>query len=263
MLFPTSPRVIYGKNPLIGVTCQFTFPAILRIGPEVPAAFQERVRQQYPVFEETRGMNLKIRLPPQIANAPNPPIRLGNASYQFIDDNSPNGAVWTVGLNQESLSLSTSKYERWEDFKDHLIQPLQAFVDIYAPAFFTRIGLRYQDVICRSHLGIEHMSWKELLNTHIAGMFLAVEDEGDIEHKHAQAVVKLDDYRKVLIQHGSITEKESLEQCYLIDNDIYTENRTEAPNVQNVLDSLNEASGRIFRWCITDPLHQALDPHPV
>ncbi len=52
MPFPEVQRVIYRKNPLEQVICQFRFPAILRIDTETPADFQERIRNDFPQFAE-------------------------------------------------------------------------------------------------------------------------------------------------------------------------------------------------------------------
>ena len=156
MQFPDSPRVLYNKNPLMGVTCQFNFSPILQIDTEIPAAFQERIRHQYPVLQETRG----VPLPPELVSVVGAQVAFGNATYQFRDD-TPERAVWTVSLTRYALSFSTSKYNQWEEFRERLTLPLQAFVELYSPKIFTRIGLRYQNVIRRSVLGVEHIPWKE------------------------------------------------------------------------------------------------------
>ncbi len=262
MRFPASPRVIYRNNPLIGVTCQFNFPAILRIGTEVPAAFQERIRQQYPVFQESSGFSINVQLPQQIASAVNPLFRTQTPTYQFLDD-SPDSSVWTISLSQNALSMSTSHYVRWEDYRAHLHEPLQALVDVYGPSFFTRIGLRYQNIICRSAAHISNTPWRDLLNQQIVGILVTADEESEIEGATNQALIRLDEDRKVLFRHGLAVQADTQEQCYLIDNDFFTEKRTEASDARTVLDSLNEASGRIFRWCISDTLHTALEPQPV
>src|SRR5438132_1497631 len=144
MPFPDSPRVIYAKNPLIEVVCQLRFPSILRIDSELPAAFQEKIRGAYPIFRENQITDLKIDLPPEIVQLSGGAIpaswRTGKVSYDFISADEQ----WKVGLTREFIALTTAKYERWEDFKAHLEAPLQAFIELYSPAFFSRIGLRYR-----------------------------------------------------------------------------------------------------------------------
>jgi len=254
MRLPASKRVKYGKHPLIGVTCQLDFPAILRIDTEAPASFQELIRQKYPVPQERRA----ITLPPQVGNVP---IRLGDATWQFLD-NQPESEVWAVTLTNHTIALTTTEYSRWEEFTDRLAGPLKAFVDTYSPTFFVRLGLRYQNVICRSRLDLEGVPWRELFNEQIAGVFTAqeLETETDVEHTQTLAIISLGEGRKVRLQHGLVTAQEDSEQCYLIDNDIYLEGHTEIKDATDVLDSLHEASGRLFRWCISDTLNTALEP---
>lgn len=65
MLFPESERVIYDQNPLEEVICELRFPQILRIESEAPAAFQDRVRGEYPLVNKRTPLNLG--LPPEVA----------------------------------------------------------------------------------------------------------------------------------------------------------------------------------------------------
>ncbi len=133
MLLRESPRVIYGKNPLVNVTCQFNFPAILQIDTEIPSKFQERIRQQFPEYEVKRSIDLP--LPPQLANLA---MKVGNAVHLFKDDaREDDDEVWSVSLMQDSMSFSTTKYQRWEHFVEQLRTPLQALIEIYTPPYLT------------------------------------------------------------------------------------------------------------------------------
>ena len=60
MPFPEVERVIYARNPLDQVVCQLRFPPILKIDAEIPAGFQDRVREDYPNFSETSGWQLEV-----------------------------------------------------------------------------------------------------------------------------------------------------------------------------------------------------------
>lgn len=254
MPFPDSPRVIYNKNPLTEVICQLSFPAILRIDSEIPATFQSKIQHEYPIFNETHGANIKIGFPPELAQ-----VGGNRATYLF---NSADGK-WKVTLTREFMAVSTTEYKKWEDFKKHLFIAFEAFLEIYNPPFFTRIGLRYQDLIQRSKLGLNKISWGELLNSPIAGELTATEIVDRITHCVNQLTIKLDDDGGlILLNHGlaNNTEKESV---YIIDSDILTEQKTEVQNVIGKLDYFNTFSGRLFRWCISERLHESLEPQSV
>lgn len=258
MPFPDSPRVIYQKNPLTEVICQLSFPAILRIDSEVPANFQGKIQEQYPIYQEAQGANLKLNFPQELAQVVGNTLSLksGRATYQFLSADKK----WKITLTRETLSVSTVEYKRWEDFKHHLETAFNAFVEEYKPPFFTRVGLRYQDLIQRSTLGLDDVSWSELLSKPIAGELSAPEIVDRITHCINQLTIRLDDEGgMILLNHGLVSNEKS-EDLYLIDSDFLTEQKTEVQNVNERLDYFNKFSGRLFRWCISERLHDSLEP---
>jgi len=172
---------------------------------------------------------------------------------------------WRVTLTRDSIALSTSRYERWERFREHLEGPLQALIAIYAPAFFTRVGLRYQDLIQKSSLGLPATTkWSELIKPHIAGVYGVPELEASVEESSSQVLISLPEFKgKVRVNYGIVQAVEQEEKCFLIDGDYYTEERTKADAVDGILSYFNKQSGRLFRWCIEERLQKAMDPQLV
>jgi uncharacterized protein (TIGR04255 family) len=265
MPFPDSPRVIYADNPLVEVVCQLRFPPILRIDTEQPAAFQEKIRRAYPLFRENQITDLKLDLPKEIVQLSGgafPALsQARRVGYDFISADEK----WKVGLTREFIALSTTRYERWEDFKAHLIGPLQAFIEIYEPECFSRIGLRYRDLIRRSRLHLDNVPWAELLVPHIAGELCATDVVDHIFNAARMLQIRLPDNEgEVLIQHGlGLADTPEGETCYVIDCDFSLSARTEVNDAITKLDSFNRKSGRLFRWCITERLHRAMGPQPI
>jgi uncharacterized protein (TIGR04255 family) len=262
MPFPESPRILYGKNPLVEVICQLRFPPILRIDSELPAVYQERIRHQYPLFRQARTADQQLGVPKEIAH------QLGidlaqlapGASYEFVsaDEN------WTVSLTRNFLALATRRYERWEQFGDQLKGPIESLIDVYKPAFFTRIGLRYKDLIQRSVLGLDDTPWSELLQTYITGELSTSDVAPDIEEAVRLLLIRLEDERgRVRIQHGLAEETTANETCYLIDSDFFLEHRTEISDATSTLDYFNHQARRLFHWFITARLHEAMDPQDI
>ena len=263
MPFPDSPRVIYQKNPLAEVICQISFPAILKIDSELPAKYQEFLRDEYPIFAEAQSSNVKLNLVPEVAQLMGlpPSLRGGKSIYEFISQDS----LWKVTLTRESFAIQTRAYEKWEDFKAHLNIPLKALRQVYAPTFITRIGLRYQDIIKRSELELEGAEWGDLLKPQIAAELSSPDIANEIIGCMNQIKLSLgDDGSFITLNHGlETTDKSGDEVCYLIDSDFFTEQKTEVQNVIQKLDEFNRHSGRLFRWCIADKLHNALLPVPA
>src|SRR5438445_3102968 len=168
MPFPASPRVIYKKNPLDEVICQLKFPPVLRIDSELPAKFQESVRQDYPLFQDASPVIpnfLGRALPAEVGKLMNLeiPFPVAGKVYHFISADEK----WKVGLAKEFIALSTGSYVRWEEFRARMAYAISSLLKEYSPSFFVRIGLRYRDVVRRSVLGLGEIRWSELLKPHI------------------------------------------------------------------------------------------------
>ncbi len=258
MPIPEVPRVIYQKSALEEVICQLKFPSILKIGAEIPAEFQECIRQQFPLFEE-KTQNLPSDLPPQIAEVILKKIQSNDngKSYSFLTAERD----WTVSLSSAFLALSTSNYIQWEGFKGHLKSSLESFNTIYKPSFYSRLGLRYRDVIIRSKLGLAGVPWSELLKDHISGILSEPNVKDEIIQLEKEFILNLgDDVGMVRVKHFLAKIKEDDEACYVIDADFFTDAKTEPENAIEKLNQLNSYAGRLFRWCIHDKLHEAMEP---
>jgi uncharacterized protein (TIGR04255 family) len=262
MAFPETPRVIYERNPLVEVICQLRFPPILRIDSDPPAAFQDTIRDQYPNFREVQPS--VPDLPKEIVKIMGKdfPMRIGNVVYEFISSDEQ----WKISLARDFIALTAYKYERWEQFRNNLSMPLQALVNIYSPAFYTRIGLRYRDVIQRSNLGLVDKKWSELLMPHIAGELSSPNIAENVLHQKHDILIRLQEQENnglVHLQHGLGEEGESGEKIYIIDSDFYSEKKTEKENAIQILDYFNKQAARLFRWCISNSLHDAMGPRPI
>lgn len=264
MPFPESPRVIYRRNPLAEVICQVRFPPILRIDAEAPSRFQDAIRSEYPLYGE--GPALAVALPPnapaEIANLIQRlgPTRGAGKRHEFSTED----GAWQATLTRESLALKTTAYRRWEDFRGKLSTIRTALVAEYRPSFFVRIGLRYVDVIQRSSLGLEGTPWSQLLGTHIAGELSSPEIGDSIETAVREVLVRLDDRGgRVMIRHGLAVAEPAHEECFFVDSDFHTEQKTEVTDADATLDNFNRAAGLLFRWCIQGRLHNALQPEPI
>jgi uncharacterized protein (TIGR04255 family) len=261
MPFPDSPRVIYKTNPLEEVICQLKFPPILRIESEPPAGFQDQLSGDYPILEDSPVAQLN--LPPVLARllggdlSPVPQSR----DYRF----SSADGVWKVVLNREFIALSTSKYTRWDDFVARLEKALLALTSQYkSPSFFLRVGLRYRDVIRRSDFGNPDEHWANLLRPHILGELSDEGAEPNVLQAVRQTLIALPEGSgQVRLFHGLTAAAQASETCYSIDSDFFTESRTEAKDVFTVLKVFNRQAGRLFHWCITERLHNALGPEVV
>lgn len=265
MPFPEVERVIYQKNPLKQVIAQLRFPPILRIEADVPADFQDRVRSDFPRFNQ-KIESPTVEVPPELAERFPQELLLSMASamkrtnYEFV---SRDGS-WKLNLTRNFLALTCSEYTRWEDFEAKIQGPLEAFVHIYSPDSYSRIGLRYIDVIQRSVLGLDDSIWPELLHGEMTGALNSPHLSTEIEAFRSRHQIRLaDGESKVQIVAGLFDCPDGEEECFKIDSDFYNDNETAVESATEKLDFLRLRGSRLFRWAITDQLHEAMEPVPI
>jgi uncharacterized protein (TIGR04255 family) len=191
-------------------------------------------------------------------------VRIGMAgipanAYEF----SSADGNWIISLTKEWFALTCRRYTRWTEFVDHLRSPLAEFQRQYSPAFYVRAGLRYQNIIQRSALGLENEPWSALLNHDIAGVLASAELRGHVEQSSADFVVCVEGGKdRIHLQHGLGTKQTAArtEEVYILDLDIYTTERMRTEDANTRLVSFNTEAGTLFRWCIANRLHEALGP---
>ena len=257
MPFPRSDRVVYRNNPLAEVVCQLRFPAILRIEAEAPVNFQDRIRAEYPEYRSAPVF------PPELPATAVALLQGANPEspkcvHEFTN---PEGA-WSVSLARTFLALKTTQYVRWEEFRLRMQNLMTTLVGTFQPAYYSRVGLRYVDVIQRSRLNLLGRSWGDLLKPHIAAEFCEPDWADHIDQSTKQISVRLSDPGgRVLIRHGLVFAEGTNEPCYIFDADFFMDSqRTETRDAAIILERFHGSAGNLFRWCIKPTLHAALDP---
>ena len=259
-LFPDTPRVVFERNPLVEVICQIRFPPILRIATEPPASFQESIRGRYPLFEEERRVSVVQGLPKEWEEVIQAGAQQSSAGVRYIflteDQN------WRVHLTRDFLALTSMAYRRWDEFREHFDELISALLHVYTPSFYTRIGLRYRNVIRPTQLGLgDDCRWDQLLKSEIvAELGIPLIRDAVVTAKR-ELVLELTGDAKVAIRHGLIVVDETNgEQQYVIDADFFVDSRTETVDAQGYLDRFHREAGNFFRWCIDDRLYDAMQP---
>ena len=261
MPFPEAKRVLYGKNPLDQVICQMRFPPILRIDAEIPADFQERVRKHFPNYSESSEWNIEVpagvrgQIPPEVLRQAVQSSGVKNYAFSSDDGN------WKINLTRNFIALTTNRYHRWEEFKTKLKIPLDALIAVYAPGSFSRIGLRYIDVIRRSSLNLFDVAWEDLLQPYIAGILGAPQVSAHVRNFENKYEVELSDGESMVrIISRFVEDREPGEICYMIDSDFFNASKTQIESAIEKLDYFNVRGSRLIQWCITDRLHNAMEP---
>lgn len=258
MLFSDNTRYSYQSSPLIEVICQLRFPTILSIGSTEPAQFQEQVRGDFPRYAAKQEQQ-----PPRLVNGKLeqvPPI----TNYNFISAD----GVWKINLTKDFIALSTLRYSTWEDFAQKLDKVLALFIQIYQPAFFERIGLRYINAFSRKRLGLEGELWDDLINQPFIGVLSEPDVEETLVHKCALDVeMALGEDRRLKLHAGPGMlgdGKQDPEPKFILDGDFSVAGKQlPAQRIAGDLDVLHDYAVRLFNSAVTRELHDAMGPTPL
>lgn len=261
-MFSTENRCIYRANQLGEVICQLRFPEILSIGANLPVQFQEAIRDEFPQYLRRQDNSA-----PRVTGAPGH-FTLENqpavTNYQFTSAD----GIWRVNLTSRFISLTCSRYTCWEDFAKKLDKPLAAFIQIYKPAYFERVGLRYLNFISRSALGLVGTPFSQLLAPCYLGP-LALEgiNEPSVSRCSLDTELAIRGGCRVKLHAGPGLVKRNGQQDqevkFIFDQDLYMPGQVPVNLSAGALQTLHSQAFAIFRGAITDTLHDALDPESV
>ena len=255
-MLSNKPRCRYGTNQLVEVICQLRFPEILSISANPPAEFQDAIREEYP-----RLFRRQERPLPVAGVSENP---AESVNYQF---STPDG-VWRVNLTSKFISLACTTYTCWEDFAAHLDKPLAAFIRIYKPAYFERMGLRYVNAISRRELGLEGSRFSEMIEPCYLGPLAEPEIS---EANTSKCTVDLETAirggcrLKLHAGPGFVRKfgKEDKEVKFILDLDLFMAGQVPVQLSAGALQTLHSQAYPIFRGAVTDLVHNAMDPESI
>jgi uncharacterized protein (TIGR04255 family) len=261
MLFSDRSRQHYSNAPIHEVICQLRFPTILTINNVEPADFQEAVRETFPQYARRQDNPA-----PRLSGVGGPNMQVEQAApvtnYHFI---SADGA-WKLNLTKDFISLSTLHYPGWEEFASYLDKPLAAFIQLYKPAYFQRVGLRYVNLFSRAKLGLEGTAWSELFTPAYLGA-LAEPDlrEDNCVNYGTDLLLKLDSSSAAKIhaglgrlQNNAPNAPQDPEIKFVFDMDLSMGGSTPCTLAAAALETLHGHGGRIFEGAVTDRMREAM-----
>ncbi len=261
-MFSQEPRCIYRQNQIGEVICQLRFPEILTIGVNVPAAFQEMIRNEYPQYTAKKESPApKLTGVPGNFAVENQPATI---NYQFTSED----GAWRVNLTSKFISLSCSRYTSWEDFASRLDKPLAAFIKVYKPAYFERVGLRYLNFISRKELELDGVPFSQLMSPCYLGPLAEVDvSENASSRCTVDAEFGIRGGCRVKIHAGpglvKRNGKEDQEVKFIFDQDLYLPGKVPVNLSAGALQTLHSQAFSIFRGAISDTLHDAMRPENI
>ncbi len=256
MPLPKIERFKYNRATLVEVISQLRFPPILRIEAGEPVDFQDRVRRKYPIYEAFYPAMVPPEVPEEVRRAlQQAGFHPGSPNFTFQTEDRD----WKLSLTRDFISLSTSRYGVFEEFKQRLLVAVSEFQDIYQPAFYSRIGLRYRNFIDREKLNLEQSPWSDLLEKPVAGELSSAEFAEQIPEVRKTIQFKFENIM-VTFRHGLGRLRGKEQTGYVLDFDAFCPEKTEVGYVGPRLDRLHYFARTLFRWSITDILHNSMEP---
>ena len=260
MLFSDRPRTHYNNAPVHEVICQLRFPTILSINNTEPADFQEAIRDEFPRYSRRQDA-----IPPKAVKMPDGKVQLQQqppvTNYTFLSAD----GKWKINLTRDFIALSTLSYTDWEDFARHLDKPLASFIQIYKPAYFERVGLRYINFISRGDLGLPTTPFREL----IEGCWLGPMAEEDVQETgcgrcsiDVEMAIRGGCRAKIHAGPGKVQRSGKMdpEVKFIFDQDLFMPGQVPVNLSAGALQTLHAQAWSIFRGAITEKLHDALEP---
>lgn len=135
---PPPARVALPSAPLVSVLCQVRFTEIAKIvRKDFIADFQEEIRREYPIQEQSVDRVLELKQDGQAFQAETQEA----PRWQFFDIEK----IWRITLTTSFITLETKKYQSRQNFVKRLERVLTALKRTIEPTHRTRIGIRYVD----------------------------------------------------------------------------------------------------------------------
>lgn len=261
MLFSDRPRSHYPNSPAHEVICQLRFPTILTINTVEPADFQEAIREDFPQYARRQDAT-----PPKVSGlgGPNPKVEQQPpvTNYHFLSAD----GKWKLNLTKDFIALSTLRYTGWEEFARHLDKPLAAFIKLYKPAYFQRVGIRYINLFSRQKLGLEDVPWAELFAPAYTGALREPDvREDQVASCGCDLVLKLDSSCQAKIHAGPGRIQNNVpgaaqdpEVKFIFDMDLSMNGQTPCTLAAAALETLHGHGTRVFEGAVTDRMRDAM-----
>lgn len=235
--FPNIDDVHLAHAPLQEVICQVRFPPILRITHEEPVDLQERVRERFPLLEVAQ----KVIFAKEGIQASVPSAQV----YRF--HNSETTAAVSVGA--DFYAFSTTAYQSWVDFAEHLTYAADIMESVYHPSYAIRIGLRYRNELDASFT--QSNTFDEVLTLLRPELIAILKTDAFLMPvqaiHHVETMVDEDHFtfRYGLVRDDQIPK-------FVLDFDYYAEGRLSLENLSERCNQYHKTIYNAFRWCIVE-----------
>ena len=223
----------YKLNFLKQAVCELRFPTLMELGDtRPPAALVAALRKEYPHLELANQVTIGVGAATGSSNA-----------HIFRSSK----LTWTVSLNQSSLSIETTAYPGYPQMRERILRVVDAAAKIIDSDFFTRVGLRYINVIDVDEDPTDGWVNPELVQPILSRQFTGIQE-------YAGRLQLMAEDGGCLLQHGIRLKQAARDGKvsspeYLLDIDSYR-NEVTLSDTAAALDAMHAQAFDVFDWSL-------------
>ncbi|RMM43117.1 hypothetical protein ALQ78_01649 [Pseudomonas syringae pv. aptata] len=225
----------YKRNFLQQAVCEFRFPTLMELGDQrPPSAFVKALRKDYPNLELSNEVTFGLGA--------------GNAGSSNVHIFRSAKLNWSVSLKESAITIETTSYPGFATLRDRIAKLVQAAEGIIDSDFFTRIGLRYINLIDSGEAPIIDWINPDLTAALKHDFFSGISDF------NGRMQLKADD-GGCTFQHGirfaTVPKDAAPKPEYMIDIDVF---RTEVSvvDVAYAVEAMHQQAFDLFDWTLSD-----------
>jgi uncharacterized protein (TIGR04255 family) len=234
---PDAGSAHYQKNFIRLAVCELRFPTLFEVEAETPPlALSKALRKEYPTHELLKNVA----------------VNLGGVAHSNAHAFRSKKGRWSVTLRAAALSLETSRYDSFDEFAERLAVVLKAAEATIDSDFFTRVGLRYINIVpCEPETASEWVN-PALVGPLAAGTYGTVNEYW----QRVQGPTPMGGYT---FTHGVQVQPGSPAREYLLDFDFFKEDVAIVETL-SVAKKLHELEFSMFHWSLGPKAKEHLGP---
>lgn len=223
----------YKRNFLKQAVCELRFPTLMELGdPKPPVSLVNALRKEYPHLELSNEVTLGIG-----SGVPG-----SNNAHIFRSSK----LTWAITLKQSVLSIETTSYTDYANMRQRVLNIIAAATPVLDTDFFTRVGLRYVNVIDSPTDPTQGWVNETLVSPILFGKFIGIQEfAGKLQLATSDG--------GCLLQHGirlnASQSSEDRHPEYVLDVDTYR-NDVKVEDISIALDKMHEQAFDLFDWAL-------------
>jgi uncharacterized protein (TIGR04255 family) len=194
-------------------------------------------------FETIQQQELNVGFPGGMAGV-SEPRAVGHRFVSVAGD-------WTAAVSTNAISLETTRYPGWDEFRQRCRQLLETTASIAPPVVQQRVGLRYIDRVSDPEAKTA-LDWNGRIVPELIGLVAHPVLGPAVVNARHQTVLDLGESYACILNQALLPSPDQSRLDYVLDFDLYLQigQRFEVGNVLGVLDVLHGDAAKLFHLSV-------------